>query len=91
MKPIIARIDFTLRDEKYTKGKEVKVNSKEELIRLNERGFIEPFSYAEIQEYITAFEKTQEETVEVNPDENVDENTELKEENKKRKKETNNE
>ncbi len=51
MKQIRATIDFTLRDKKYLKGKEVKVNSKEELIRLNERGFIEPFSIAEIQEF----------------------------------------
>lgn len=51
MKKIIAAMDFTLRGKKYTKGKEVKVNSKEELIRLNERGFIEPFLYIEIQEY----------------------------------------
>lgn len=56
MKPIKARIDFTLRGKKYLKGEEVKINSKEELIRLNERGFIEPFSYAEIQEYEEAKE-----------------------------------
>lgn len=51
MKKIIANIDFTLRGKKFAKGKEVKVNSKEELIRLNERGFIEPFSMQEIEEY----------------------------------------
>ena len=51
MKKIIASMDFTLHDKKFIKGKEVKINSKEELIKLNERGFIEPFSFAEIQEH----------------------------------------
>ena len=51
MKKSIAAMDFTLQGKKYTKGKEVKINSKEELIRLNEKGFIEPFLYTEIQEY----------------------------------------
>lgn len=54
MKKIIAKLDFTLNNKKYKEGKEVKVNSKEELIRLNERGFIEPFSMKEIEEF---FEK----------------------------------
>lgn len=57
MKKIIAATTFTLRDKKFIKGKEVKVNSKEELIKLNERGFIEPFSFAEIQEYFKEKEK----------------------------------
>lgn len=51
MKKIIAAMDFTLQSKKFNKDKEVKVNSKEELIRLNERGFIEPFSMQEIEEY----------------------------------------
>lgn len=51
MKKIIATMDFTLRGKKYTKGNEVKIDSKEELIKLNERGFIEPFLHAEIKEY----------------------------------------
>ena len=48
---IIASIDFTLKGKKYRKGTEVKVNSKKELIKLNERGFIEPLTMKEIQEY----------------------------------------
>lgn len=48
---IIAAIDFTLKGKLYEKGKEVKVSSKEELIRLNERGFIEPLSFDEIKNY----------------------------------------
>ena len=60
MKKIIAAMDFTLRDKKYDKGKEVKVNSKEELIRLNERGFIEPFSMQEIEEYFKENKKESE-------------------------------
>ncbi len=77
MKAVIAKIDFTLHGEKYTKGKEVKVNSKEELIRLNERGFIEPFSYAEIQDFITTMEEKKKE--------NIEKDTQPQEENKKEK------
>lgn len=51
MKKIIAAIDFTLYGKKYKKGKEVKVQNKEDLIKLNERGFIEPFSFTEIQDF----------------------------------------
>lgn len=58
MKKVIAKIDFTLQGKKYQKGTKVKINSKEELIKLNERGFIEPFSFVEIQEY---FEKKKKE------------------------------
>ena len=57
MKKIIAAMDFTLHGKKYIKGKEVKINSKEDLIRLNERGFIEPFFIGEIQEYFKEKEK----------------------------------
>lgn len=48
---IIAAIDFTLKGKLYKKGKEVKITSKKELIRLNERGFIEPLSFQDIQNY----------------------------------------
>lgn len=48
---IIAAKDFTLKDKKYKKGNEVKITSKEELIRLNERGFIKPLFFNDIQNY----------------------------------------
>ena len=48
---IIAAKDFTLKGKVYKKGKEVKITSKEELIRLNERGFIEPLSFDDIKSF----------------------------------------
>lgn len=57
----IATMDFTLNGKKITKGKEVKVNSKEELIKLNERGFIEPFSIQEIETYFNKSKKKESE------------------------------
>lgn len=48
---IIANKDFTLKGKLYKKGKEVKITSKEELIRLNERGFIEPLSFDDIKNF----------------------------------------
>lgn len=57
---IIANKDFTLNNKSYKKGKEVKITSKEELIRLNERGFIEPLSFKEIQEYFKENNKKKE-------------------------------
>lgn len=48
---IIANKDFNLNGKIYKKGKEVKITSKEELIRLNEKGFIEPISLEEIKNF----------------------------------------
>lgn len=48
---IIAMIDFSLKGRIYKKGQEVKITSKEELIKLNERGYIEPLSFNEIQNF----------------------------------------
>ena len=50
MKPI-AKKSFNLNGVFYDKGDEVEVNSKDELIRLNEKGFIEPLSPKDIQNY----------------------------------------
>lgn len=50
MKPII-KIDCQINGIYYTKGEEIDVKDKEQLIKLNERGFIEPLTQKEIQDY----------------------------------------
>ena len=54
MKPI-AKKDFQLNGIYYAKGDEINVKNKEELIRLNEAGVIEPLTAKEIQDF---FKKT---------------------------------
>lgn len=48
---IIAKIDFNLDGIFYEKGDEVKNISKSVLIKLNEKGFIEPLTAKQIQNY----------------------------------------
>ena len=48
---IIAKIDFNLDGIFYEKGDEVKDINKSALIKLNEKGFIEPLTAKEIQNY----------------------------------------
>ena len=48
---IIAKKDFTRNGEPIFTGEEVKVNSVEELVKLNEKGFIEPLSFKEIVQF----------------------------------------
>ena len=48
---LISKKDFSLNGIIYTKGDEVKVETKEQLIRLNERGFIEPLTQKQIQNF----------------------------------------
>lgn len=50
MKPI-ARIDCQVNGIFYSKGDEIKVENKEQLIKLNEKGFIEPLTPKQIQDY----------------------------------------
>ena len=50
MKPI-AKIDCQIDGIYYSKGDEIKLNNKEQLILLNEKGFIEPLTPKDIQEY----------------------------------------
>ena len=50
MKPI-AKIDCQLNGIFYTKGDEIKVDNQEQLQKLNERGFIEPLTQKQIQDY----------------------------------------
>lgn len=50
MKPI-AKIDCKINDTYYSKGEEIKVDNIEQLNKLNERGFIEPLTQKQIQDY----------------------------------------
>lgn len=50
----IAKIDCRVNETYYSKGEEIPVSSTEQLIKLNEKGFIEPMSAKEIQDF---FEK----------------------------------
>lgn len=51
MKSIIAKKDFTLNGVAYEKGDEVRVKDKSELVSLNEKGFIEPLTLKQIQNF----------------------------------------
>ena len=51
MKSIIAKKDFALNGVAYEKGDEVKVKDKSELVSLNEKGFIEPLTLKQIQNF----------------------------------------
>lgn len=48
---IIAKKDFTRNGEYVFAGDEVKVNTVEELVKLNEKGFIEPLTLKEIVQF----------------------------------------
>lgn len=48
---IIAKKDFTRKGEYVFANDEVEVNSVEELVKLNEKGFIEPLTLKEIIEF----------------------------------------
>ena len=48
---IIAKKDFTRNGEPIFVGDDVKVNSVEELVKLNEKGFIEPLTFKEIVQF----------------------------------------
>ena len=48
---IIAKKDFTRKGELIFAGDEVIVNSVEELVKLNEKGFIEPLTFKEIVQF----------------------------------------
>ena len=50
MKPI-AKIDCKVNGRYYSKGEEIKVDRPEQMLKLNEKGFIEPISPKEIQDY----------------------------------------
>lgn len=50
MKPI-AKINCQFNGVFYDKGDEIEVKTKEQLIKLNEKGFIEPLTPKQIQDY----------------------------------------
>lgn len=50
MKPI-AKKDCKINNTYYNKGDEIKVDNIEQLIKLNEIGFIEPLTQNQIQDY----------------------------------------
>lgn len=48
MKSIKAKKDFTLHNVDYFVGEEIKINNISDIIKLNEKGFIEPLTRKEI-------------------------------------------
>ena len=56
MKPV-AKKDIQINGTFYSKGDEIEVNNVEQLQKLNERGFIEPLSQKEIQDFFIKSEK----------------------------------
>jgi len=45
---IIAKVDFTTNIGEFIKGDELKGLTYEQIVKLNEKGFIEPLSYKEL-------------------------------------------
>ena len=45
---IIAKIDFTANNEQYIKGDEITGLNYNQIVKLNELGFIEPLSYKDL-------------------------------------------
>lgn len=48
MKKIIARIDFKLNDKDYIAGDELFGLTYNEIVKLNEKGYIEPLTYKDL-------------------------------------------
>lgn len=48
MKKVIAKIDFIANNEQYIIGDEIKNLTYDQIVRLNEKGFIEPLSYKDL-------------------------------------------
>ena len=48
MKKIIAKINFTSNIGNYIKGDEIKGLTYEQIVKLNEKGFIEPLEYKDL-------------------------------------------
>lgn len=48
MKKVIAKKDFIFNGNHYIVGDEVKIDNMETITKLNEKGFIEPFSYKDL-------------------------------------------
>ena len=58
---IIAKIDFTANGKGYIKGEEVKNLNYEQIVKLNELGFIEPLEYKDLVLIKRELEKKKEE------------------------------
>ena len=48
MKKIIAKVDFTANDKQYIIGDEIEGLDYNQIIKLNEKGFIEPLEYRDL-------------------------------------------
>jgi hypothetical protein len=48
MKKIIAKIDFEANGETYIAGDEIKNKNYEAIVKLNEKGYIEPLTYKDL-------------------------------------------
>ena len=48
MKKVIAKVDFSANGEYYIKGDELNNITYEQIVRLNEKGFIEPLEYKDL-------------------------------------------
>jgi hypothetical protein len=48
MKKVIAKIDFTSNIGNYVAGDEIKDLTYEQIVKLNEQGFIEPLNYKDL-------------------------------------------
>ena len=48
MKKVIAKTDFTIDKNKYIKGDEINGLNFEQIVKLNEKGFIEPLYYKDL-------------------------------------------
>lgn len=48
MKKVIAKVDFTTNNDNYIAGDEIKGLTYEQIVKLNEKGFIEPLEYKDL-------------------------------------------
>ena len=51
MKPIKAKVLCSYKGTWYEAGDEIKVETKEDLVKLNEKGFTEPLTFKDIQNF----------------------------------------
>lgn len=51
MKPIKVKVLCSYKGTWYEAGDEIKVETKEDLVKLNEKGFIEPLTFKDIQNF----------------------------------------
>jgi len=61
MKKIIAQVDFTTNIGNYIKGDEIENLTYDQIVKLNEKGFIEPLEYKDLVLIKRELEKKKEE------------------------------